>query len=216
MRRYFDFTSSMSHFFGVKIYGQHRGKFWHSSLIMPMWKFGRTIHRIKQRLFCRFHPSYRFHIVDTGLNPGVHMGGKLILHASFSILMRSITFRYGTLDKLETHARNLQLAPVGSNPPELVFSELSFVKELIALVKWWTIQRPEDLSRVKVISAAIHADLQLVAKTDEIIGVKSLEFSATAPEYKDVEKELCSLRKKIADEETVMLHRLMDLRGWLD
>lgn len=216
MRRFFDFSSSMSHFLGIDIYGPNRGKWWHSCAIMPLWKLGRTIHRRKLRLLYRFHPAYRFHIVDTGLNPGPHMGEQLILHASFSILMNSLKFRYGDLDQLETHAKNLQEAPIGNNPPELIAHEVTFNNELVELVRWWTVTRPSDLAHAKSLADLVYGDVHMVEKFDEETGAKLLELFPTAPENKEQKKELRALRKKIAHEETEMLHRLIDIRGSLD
>jgi hypothetical protein len=216
MRRFFDFSSSMSHFLGIDIYGPNRGKWWHSCAIMPLWKAGRAVHRRKLRLLYRFHPSYRFHIVDTGLQPGPHMGGRLLLHASFSILMKSMEFRYETLDQLEAHTRDLQAAPIGNNPPELIDHEVSFCKEVIRLITWWTITRPADQAHAKSLAELVYGDIHITTIIDDKIGLKSLEFSPTAPEHKGQKKELRALRKKIAHEETEMLHRLIDIKGGLD
>jgi hypothetical protein len=216
MRRFFDFSSSMSHFLGIAIYGQSRGKWWHSFAIMPLWKLGRIAHRCKLRLLYRFHPACRYHIVDTGLTPGPHTGERLILHASFSILLRSMKFRFDTLEKLETDTFELEAAPIGNNPPELVDHEVKFRKEMIQLVKWWTVTRPADLLHAKSLAEMVYGDVHMVEKINEETGAKSLEIFATAPEHTGQKKELRALRKKIAHEETQMLHRLIDIRGGLD
>lgn len=216
MRRFFDFSSSMSHFLGVGINGAHGGTWWHSFAIMPLWKMGRAIHRRKMRLLYRFHPAYRFHVVDTGLKPGPHLGEKLILHASFSILMNSMRFRYESLGQLEVHLRDLQNAPIGNNPPELIASEVTFIKELIELVRWWTITRPADLALAKSLSELVYGDVHIITSIDDKTGAKSLEFSLIAPEHKEQKKELRVLRKKITHEESEMLHRLINIRGGLD
>ncbi|TLX15880.1 hypothetical protein [Rhizobium sp. MHM7A] len=216
MRRFFDFSSSMSHFLGVYIYGPNRGKWWHSCAIMPLWKLGRAIHRRKLRLLYRFHPSYRFHMIDTGLKPGPHMGERLILHASFSILMNSMKIRFDTLDRLETETRDLEAAPIGNNSPELIDHEVAFRKEMIQLIRWWTITRPADLAHAKSLADLVYGDVYMVERIDEKTGAKSLEIFPTAPEHKGQKKELRALRKKIAHEETEMLHRLIDIKGGLD
>jgi hypothetical protein len=216
MRRFFDFTSSMSHFLGIGIHGKQKGKWWHSYLIMPLWKVGRAYHRRKKHLLYRFHPAYRFHIIDTGLQPGPHDGGKLILHSTFSILMNSVKFRYGNLEQLELHAHNLKAAPIGNNPPELIDNELTFTRELIELVRWWTITRPADQSTARSLSDLVYKDCHFFTSINEETGAKSLEFSPIAPEHVDHESELNDLRSKITQDETAMLHRLINVKGWLD
>ena len=216
MRRFFDFSSSMSHFLGIKIYGTDRGKWWHTLAITPLWKLGRVIHRRKLQLLYRFHPTHRYHVVKTGLNPGPHTGERLILHASFAILLNSMRFRHGSLTELEIDTADLESAPAGNNPPELIAQEIGFRKEMISLVKWWKVTRPADLLHAKALSELVYGDVKLVEKIDEQTGVKSLEFSSSAPENSEKKKELRALRKKIAHDETQMLHRLIEIRGWLD
>jgi hypothetical protein len=216
MRRFFDFSSSMSHFLGIAIYGRHQRKWWRTCLVMPLWKLGRIIHRRKMRLLYRFHPAYRFHVIDTGLNPGPHSSERLILHASFSILMNSMRFRYGNLEQLEAQLKSLKDSPTGNNPHEFITSEVDFCEELTDLVQWWTITRPLDLEKAKNLSKTVYGDVHLVTITDEKTGLKSLEFSASAPEHKEQKKELRALRKKIAIEEDRMLHRLINIRRGLD
>lgn len=216
MRRFFDFSSSMSHFLGIDIYGPNRGKWWHSFGVMPLWKIGRLIHRRKLRLLYRFHPAHRHHVIDTGLRPGPHTGNRLILHASFSILLKSMRFQHGTLEKLELDTSKLESAPIGNNPPELIEQELKFRKEMIALVKWWTVTRPADLSQAKSLAELVYGDVHLVEKVDEATGAKSLEFFSSSPENNEEKQNLRALRRKIAQEEIQMLHRLIDLKGGLD
>jgi hypothetical protein len=215
MPQLFDFSSSMSHIFGIRICGGNSERLWHRTLVLPAWKIGRSIHRKIRSLQYRFQPRHQHHIVRTGLKPGPHSSEVLLLHAAFSILMKSVDNRYGSLDALRQHTEELHAAKPGYEPEGWLKQDQEYHKELLALSSWWVETRPDLLNEVIRLAKNSGKGIKFKNVLDKETGIKSFVISRDSSRS-DTGTLHRKKSKQLRDLDTEMLRRLIDLRHNLD
>ena len=99
----------------TNIYGRNK-RWWHRFTIIPLYRIGRKWNTAKWWLLHRFHPKYRYHIINTGLKPGYYDEDQLILNACFAMLERYIEWHGGD-EELQKFSDELMAEPDKNAPP---------------------------------------------------------------------------------------------------
>lgn len=179
--------SSIAMVFGCPVFSERK-----SRVIWVLYKILCTISNVKYWLMYRFVRRHQYHIVRTGLKPKYYDIDTIMLHAMMSLLCRYVE-------------------DGNSNVPE-------DEKEIMDIYRWWKYQRPADQRREKELSKKLFPrDRVTFVKNDDLgMEVGELKFKEfETPEEKSDYTEFRDLQNKIADDETKMLHRLIDIRGCL-
>ena len=106
----------------------------------------RKISKAKWALLYRFHPRYRYHVIDTGLRPGFHDVDELMLHGMMSLLVRYVEEQEGGDLALEERIASL-LNPDNRDPnvPDEYQTDdyADLDRETLAIYQWWKFDRPK-------------------------------------------------------------------------
>jgi hypothetical protein len=199
---------------GVPIYGRKK-RVWHNFTIMPLYRIGRSIRDAKFWIFYRVHPKHRYHIINTGLEPGYYDEDTLILHGCFAMLERYIEWHGGDSD-LEKFSKDLLAEPDKNAPPGLQSHQGDSQLEAVKLYRWWKVEKPADEKLRDDLMMKLYGDKKRVSfvPTDHP-QLQKMEFTPFEGDEIAIEKEFRALEKKIEDDEQAMLHRLIDIRPGL-
>lgn len=151
--------------------------------------------RIRRRLhdanwWVLHRTTHRYHMLDTGLDPGWHDEDTMILHACMAMLGRYIR-SHGGIDSLAKFSEELRaehdfMAEAGS--------QASDQDEAVAIWRWWTETRVVNEARMVVLLTLLYGN------------------GFSMPRDQDLESEFRALGDKIAADEQSMLHRLVEIR----
>lgn len=134
------------------------------------------------------------HLIETDLDPnGWHDEDELILYGCMAMLCRYVDFHEG-LEALEKFNAELRANPDPNAPEGLCSSQANMQEEAAAIYRWWKIQKPLDEGRREVLLEDCYGDNRAETRT------------------KEKDNEFRKLEKKIADDEQMMLHRLIEIR----
>jgi hypothetical protein len=212
---FFDFSSSSgAAVFGVGVYGGHSKTWWHRAFIRPVYRLGNNCHHWLWEARYRLQKKHRYHLVDTGLEPGYYDADTLMLHACFSLLCRYVEKEQGGVEKLESWGKKLATAPDKNAPEGWQESQAANEMGAAELYRWWKEKRPADQARENELVHALYSGRKLFVKPVE--GTDLVEVLPTEHGDKiSLRDELWTLQDTIQREEQEMLHRLMDIRGGL-
>ena len=156
------------------------------------------VYEAKLWVWYRIHPGHRYHVVNTGLEPGYYDVDTIMLHACMTLLCRYIEDECGGAEKLaEWTAELKQPGSEGHGPREVIDNQASKQAEAVAIYYWWKVEKPADEDRRD----------ELMHK---LYGGKSCEVSEI-----NMGAEFRRLKKKIDDDEQSYLHRLIEIRQGL-
>lgn len=173
----------------------------------------RKLSDAKYWLYYRLRPSYRYHVVNTGLGPGYHDCNSIMLHGAMALLCSHIEAE-GGVEKLEGFTKELmEPGSEGHGPREAVERQASIQSEMLDIYRWWKVQKPIDEQRRDALMMELYSGRDRVSfvpvdgsKLSQMI-FKEFEGSEVA-----MNEEFRTLEKKIEDDEQSMLHRLIDIR----
>ncbi len=210
---------SMACVFGVDVFGKHSDSWWHKWTIWPIYRFGRTIRDAIWWIRYHIDPRHKYHLIDTHLKPGYYDIDGLMLHGMFSLLRRYVEEEYDGVEALEEWGKELLDGGENEFCREANIGQGSKELEAVSLYRWWMEARPAMLKRQDELMEFLYGGESRISWTDagEIDGEPISEAHVRPYEGEEIEwrKELDALEEKIANEETEMLHRLIDIRGGL-
>jgi hypothetical protein len=175
--------SSSSMVLGCPIFGANAP--W---LVKKLYKIFKKISDAKYWLYYRFHPSHRYHMIDTKLGYGYHERDDQLLYAAMACL--------------EGYVQDCENS--GCHDPR---------DEARAIMHWWKVQRPLDRVQHDKWLMELYSDKKL--KTKPVEGQPLLSQIVFEEESKDNEqkrKAMWALEEKIHKDEQDFLHRLVDIR----
>lgn len=203
--------------FGVSVYGASSEAWWHKAMIRPAYRVFYRLDRIQDWFLYRLHPKHRYHLVDTGLEPGYYDADELMLHACFSLLCRYVERGMGGDIRLEHWAETLKSEPDKNAPAGWQVQQGELESEAVVLYRWWKVKRPADIKRKEELLHHLYSGRRgaELFVDDEETGLKRYQ----PPKWEDSEDamhaEMRALEETIDREEQEMLHRLIDIRGGL-
>lgn len=189
-------------FLGIEIHGPSRGRLWHRVLVQaPM-----TIDRLRRDallwLCYRFHPRHRYNRIDTRLPPRYYENPTRLLHGMFAVLCDHVE-EYGyeqMVEIIEGLEADLAGGTVGDRP----MGDLAIFREEVALYDWWTAARPAQEALLKEMQAALH--------TKPFVRVADQRNPGGTLTKKPLRERIRAMKNERIEEDTAMMHRLVDLR----
>lgn len=168
--------------FGVPVFGGKASWFIKSS-----HKLFRRISNARYWLLYRFHPSHKYHLINTGLGYGFHEHNERLLHGAMVCLIEYIE---------ECKAAGVP------DPGE----------EALAIYHWWQVQRPADQAQHDQWMTELYSGQKI--KTVPLEGTELVEIIASdlAEGDRVKQKAMWDLEQKIRDDEQAYLHRLINIR----
>lgn len=139
----------------------------------------------------RLHPSYRYHMIDSGLGYGYHERDDLLLHGAMACLI-------GYVEDCEA---------TGCHDPG---------DEAREILKWWKETRPANEARVSQLMSEIYGKRKYPLQTkpsDIHPNLSEIVFPEMADDDAAKQQEMWALEEKIHSDEQAYLHRLIDIRG---
>lgn len=210
-------SSSSDTVFGIAVYGDHHGKPWHKATVMPVYRLWQRVKRVKYWVWYRTTRKGReCWRPDHGLKPGWYDSDTLILHSSMAVLCRFIEQEHDGAADLQRFTDELlrENHPPDEDMRKAIERQADGQQGALDLYRWWKVERPADEKRRDELMSLLYGKPRM--KTKPVEG-QPLLVEWVRPEYTEEEQtlhtELGALEKKIADDETAMLHRLVDLRG---
>ena len=209
---------SSSHLFGIGVYGDHHGKWWHTYLFMPIWSVGRGGYEAQLWFNYRFNPKHQYHLINTGLEPGYYDVDTLMLNGCFALLKRYVEQEMGGVEKMDAFTKDPEgrEEPVSNGTPTA--DQASSQSEASKLYRWWTVERPADLARDEELVHRLYGKDGLIRMHTEPTPdgkFHNVGFEERTAEAKVVRAEHRALEAKIHKDAQDMLHRLIDIRGGL-
>ena len=200
---YTSFSGGSDSFLGISIYGKNDTAWWHKVIIVPIWRVGKKINDFLWQFKYRFVKAHRYNIIETDLEPGYYDIDTVMLHGMFALLTRYVDHEHDGVVDLERWGEELCFKSDGMSAHS---SHLQGEKELeaVALYRWWHEVRPADHKRCEELLHILYGKRSLLKATEP--------FDTEKVKLYD---EFRALEAKIEDEETEMLHRLIDIRGGL-
>lgn len=194
--------------FGISVWGGHHGKWWHSWFVMPLYGLASRLDRAIWWVRYRVEPKHRYHVVNTGLEPGCWDEDTLMLNACF-VLLGSYIKQMGGIEKIEEF--NIEL---GSD--EHGSGQAQRQAEAVALWRWWTVKRPADLKREEeLLHLCYGGGYKLTSIPTDNPKLRQVVFPERSAESQQLADEHRALELLIHEEEQSMLHRLIDIRSSL-
>ena len=209
-----DTSSSSAIVLGWRVYGADAPR-----IIQGLHRLALRCNRAKWRLFHRYHPKHRYHVVDTGLPPGYYDEDTLVLHSCMKMLERYVQ-QNGGVAHLESFSNDLREdARNGPSAPEdSLERQASMQDEAAAIYRWWKQTRPADEARCDALTEHLYGGgkrrLQF-KDAEDAPGYVELVPAPMSSDDEALREELWGLKDKIADDEQSMLHRLIDIRPGL-
>lgn len=217
MYGWFDFSSGSN----MGIFGQSalcgpRGEkeWWRVYIIRPLWNVGHAVHRLKWYLQHRLNPKHRYHIIDTGLEPGYYDADYLILHGCFSLLCRYVEHDHGGVEKLSEWSNNLLNATDENAPEGWLEACGKRESEAVKLYVWWKHQKPADQAEYDRMLHHLYSDKWEKYTNEEGRQVIGSRRKYTTEDVK-MRDDMWALEEKMKNDEQEMLKRLIDIRGGL-
>lgn len=171
---------------------------WNNVIVFPYRRLKYRLTNLKWAILHRFHPKHQYHLVKTGLKPGYYDADTQILHAMFK-----------TVSDFYIHQVKSGFVDWSASPQHThAFSEMKAIHE------WWTVTRPEMEKRVDELSSCTFKDERLNANFFDIFEPENENH----PEVISYHKRLKEVRQIESDIDTTdrdMLHRIVDIRGYL-
>lgn len=217
MYGWFDFSnSSNAGVFGVSALCGSRGEkqWWRRWLVKPLWRLGNRCHNAKWWLQYRLNPRHKYHLIDTGLEPGYHDADYLMLHGCFALLCRYVEKEHDGVDSLAEWAAKLQTAPDKNAPEGWQEAQGTREAEVVALYRWWKDGKPADQAEYDRMLHHLYSDPWETYTNDDgqkVFGSR-LKYQEGDKEMRD---SMWELEAKMQEDEQQMLKRLIDIRGGL-
>lgn len=213
MRRFFDFSSgSAAAVFGVPVYGDSSGRWWHRAFVRPAFRVGNRVRRAVWRLRYRFDPRHRYHVVDTGLPPGYHEPETLMLNAAFALLRRHVEGRMGGVANMRAHTQALLAHPDPNAPDGVQEIQADRQAEAVALYMWWTETLPALKARRKELMGGLYGGKRRMLFGKDEKGMARVAIRGFDEREERLYAEAKEIEARIEREEQEMLHRLVDVR----
>jgi len=208
-------SSSDAAFMGVRIYGRNNKTWYVKYIIKPLWRVGNIFSKIKWYINYRFVKEHRYHLIDTGLEPGYCDIDHIMLHGMFSLLDRYVDQEHNGAEELEIWGKDLTSRSDGMSAHwDHVQGEREL--EAVFLYRWWHVTRPADLKKEEELLHNVYGNRPF---TFEPVGDGSgnsiMVSRPFTPEEEAAKIEHALLEKKIEDETEEMLHRLINIRKGL-
>lgn len=204
---------SSARFFNVDIHGKYSGALWHKVFIHRPHDFFYALRNRFYKARYRFHPKYKRHLINTGLKPGPHAAGRLILHGVFAVLVRYVE-EQGGYEELLKFTQNLETAMPHHGPAKVTTRQATLQREVLALFEWWTVEYPGIKAARKLRAAEIYGggplfiDTPATEDTPRHVRLRSIPRSDR--------DELKNLTAEIERQEYEMICRLAFIRDALD
>jgi hypothetical protein len=206
--------SSLDRLAGVDINGTHSKKLWHRIFILPCYKALLLVFKKYYQLRYRFHPSYKFHVIDTGMKPGPHLNSRRIMHGLFLILTTHVEEQEGGPETLRTSLDYLRNDSKSNAPREWITAQADAQQEMLTLYLWWTVERPRLIAEKKAFADEIYGDGPLFSFEEEPdTKIKKVSLRHIPD---DGRKSLDELEENLNQLDDQMLTRLVLLRKDLD
>lgn len=154
-------------------------------------RLGQWVRDARYWLRSRFHPRYRFHVVNTGLPPGYHDCDSRMLHACMALLSEYVEHEHDGAEELSQFSVSLRANP-DPHAEGADLRQADLQDEAVAIYRWWKHERPADLS----------------ARQDSLMKWYRSKGEAAYAEFRRLEE------KVLSDEESMLL-RLMAIRRTL-
>ena len=195
--------------------------------LMPCYNVFKKIRDWRYEIEYRLFPLH-YHWLDTGLGPGCHDPDEVLLYAAMAALKRYIDESGGVGkiqkwidERLDPNYGN-DLLEKGYDAANIederkaVQHSASIDAEILAIWKWWTIERPNNKKRRDELLHILYSDPDPVTlKETENPHLSEMVFKPFEGEEEVLEQEFRTLEKKIDDDEKIMLHRLVDVKDCL-
>ena len=206
---------SSSRVLGIPVFGnRHFDRRWFKLTVLPLYRFFRSAQDAKNWVRYRTIKRHKYHLVDTRLGPGYYDQDTRMLHACFSLLGDYIE-EEGGADKLAQWSQELMAEPDKNAPEGMQMGQAQRQNEALSLWRWWTVEKPADEKLRDELLHDLYGNRRL--RTRPVMGGELEEI--LLPEFTEdertKEKRFRALEAKIDDDEQVMLHRLIDIRGSL-
>lgn len=146
----------------------------------------------KYGLLYRFHPRYKFHLVNTGLGYGYHDCDNRMLHACMALLCEHVELEHGGAEKLCKFSDDLRANPDPNAPEDMQTGQAERQDEAVTIYRWWKQTRPADKAR----------------RHELLMKFYGPERCKDEPLY----REFRGLEQKMDDDDEKMLLRLMAIR----
>lgn len=176
--------SSSAVVLGYSLYGGNKTP----SLIKFLGKIFKNVFDIKYEFLYRFHPKYRYHIIDTGLGYGYHERDEQLLHAA--------------LVCLEGYVQDCK--NTGCHDPGDIARKI---------MHWWKVQRPIDQAQYAKWMSELYSGKKI--KTKPVVDQPLLHeiiFDPLSDDDEAKQKAMWALERKIHDDEQKYLHMLINIR----
>lgn len=211
---YTRFSGSSSAFLGINIHGKYSETWWLRGIVKPVWRIGKKINDLLWQFKYRYVKRHKYHLIDTGLEPGYCDIDHIMLHGMFALLTRYVDEEHEGVDALKSWGEELCDSTNGMAAHS---DHAQGEKELeaVALYNWWHVTRPADLERCDTLLHILYGKRSLEFEKDEGTNYSTLSMKAFDTEEAKLYDEFRALEAKIETEETEMLHRLIDIRGGL-
>lgn len=178
-------------------------------------------HRVFTRIsnakyWCKYRLlPWRYHWVDTGLEPGYYDYDHLMLHACMSLLSRYIEEGMGGAEKVDEFNAELREAPDPNEPTGWSSAQADRQEESVLIYRWWKIEKPADEKRRRELRRQLYGGKRVTWEPTEHPYLSQAVFRPFEGDEIALEAEFRALEKKIDADEEENLIRLVKIRHHL-